>query len=299
MAEDLAGIAMFVAVAEAKGFRAAAKRLGVTAPGLSKAVRRLEEQLGVTLLQRTTRSVRLTEAGERYYAAVRPALDQVRAASLEVGEMADQPRGTVRLNVINAADTLLRGPALAGFLRAYPEVRVELIVRDEPTDIVAEGYDAAVRPGDFIDEDMISVPVSGPLRFLVVGAPAYFAIHPVPEHPRDLINHACLNYRAGPDAPPVRWPFTEDGHDFAVAVKDRVLTNDDALLLRLARDGIGLTLGREEAVRPYIERGELVPVLEEFSRRFAGFYLYYPARRQASPALRALIDHLLQLRQAR
>jgi DNA-binding transcriptional LysR family regulator len=159
--------------------------------------------------------------------------------------------------------------------------------------------------GLFLPVEVRSAPGDQPAAVLthvfVVVDHADRGLHPpaAPGHPRDLADHACLNYRAGPDAPPVRWPFTEDGHDFSVAVRDRVLTNDDALLLRLARDGIGLTLGREEAVRPWIERGELVAVLEEFSGRFAGFYLYYPARRQASPALRALIDYLLQLRQAR
>jgi DNA-binding transcriptional LysR family regulator len=298
MADDLDGIAVFVAVADVKGFRAAGERLGVSGSAVSHALRRLEERLGVPLVRRTTRSVRLTEAGERLYAAVRPALDEVRAAVAAVGEMADQPRGTIRLNVISAADGFLSGPALAGFLASYPDVRVELMVSEAPIDVVAEGYDAAVRPGDFIDQDMISIPVSGPLRFLVVGSPAYFAKYPPPEHPRDLSAHVCINYRAGPGVPPVPWVFTEDGRDFNVAIKDRFLTNDDRLLLRLAREGIALTLGREEAARPYIERGELVSVLDAFFRPFPGFYLYYPARRQASSALRALIDYLLRLRRS-
>jgi DNA-binding transcriptional LysR family regulator len=298
MADDLDGMPIFVAVAEAKGFRAAGERLGVSGSAVSQALRRLEERLGVALVQRTTRSVRLTEAGERLYASVRPALDELRAAVQAVGELADQPRGTLRLLVASAAEIFLGGPTLGGFLKSYPDVRLDLIVSDEPADIVAEGYDAGVRLGEVIDRDMIAVAVSGPLRLLVVGAPAYFASHPAPAHPRDLTAHACINWRAGPGAAPYRWEFTEDGHDFSVAVDARVVTNDISLLLRLALEGIGLTLRDEDTARPYVERGELVLVLEEYCTPFPGFYLYYPQRRHASPALRALVDYLRRMRRS-
>jgi DNA-binding transcriptional LysR family regulator len=298
MADDLDGIAMFVAVVEAKGFRAAGSRLGVSGSTVSHAVRRLEERLGVALVQRTTRSVRLTEAGERYYAAVRRALDEVREAAAAIGELADQPRGTLRLNVASAAESFLNGPTLEGFLKSYPDVRVDLVVSDEPADIVAEGYDAGVRLGEVIDQDMITVPVSGQLRLIVIGAPSYFARHPAPAHPRDLVAHTCINWRVSPGEAPYRWEFSEDGHGFSVAVDARLVTNHLPLLLRLALAGIGLTLGGGEVVRAHIERGELVPVLEEYSPPFSGFYLYYPQRRQASPALRALIDYLIRMRQS-
>lgn len=297
MNDHLDGIAMFVAVAEARGFRAAGQRLGVSGSALSQAVRRLEERLGAALLQRTTRSVRLTEAGERFYAAVRPALDQVRAAAVAVGELADRPRGTLRLSVSGTAVSFLRGPTLQEFLRAYPDVHLDLIVEEEEVDIVAGGYDAGVRLGEVIDQDMIAVPASARQRLLVLGSPAYFAAHPEPAHPRDLAAHPCINWRQGPDAVPYRWEFTEDGHDFAVAVPARVVTNDFVLMMQLASAGIGLTMGMEEIVRPYIDRGELVPVLESYCTPFPGFYLYYPQRRQASPPLRALIDYLLRLKQ--
>lgn len=299
MSSYLEGIAMFVAVVEAKGFRAAGKQLGVSGAAVSQALRRLEERLGVPLVQRTTRSVRLTEAGERLYASVRPALNEVRTAVLAVGEMANQPRGTLRLNVASAAESFLDGRTLADFRREYPEVRLDLIVSDEPADIVEEGYDAGVRLGEVIDQDMITVPVSGQLRLVVVGAPAYFARHPAPAHPRDLVAHDCINWRAGPGEPPYRWEFTERGHDFSVAVHAVILTNDPALNRRLAAAGAGLTLGGDEAVRPYIERGELIAVLEEFSTPFPGFYLYYPQRRQAAAPLRALVNYLLERRRDR
>jgi DNA-binding transcriptional LysR family regulator len=298
MDDDLGGISTFVAVAEAKGFRVAGTRLGVSGSAVSQALRRLEERLGVALVLRTTRSVRLTEAGERLYASVRPALDEVRAAVQAVGEMADEPRGTLRLSVSGSAESFLRGPTLEGFLRAYPQVQLDLIVGRGPADIVAGGFDAGVQLGEMIDQDMIAVPASGRQRLVVVGAPTYLARHGIPAHPRELPSHACISWRAGTGATPYRWEFTEDGHDFSVAFDSRVVTNDIPLMVRLARAGVGLTMLMEEVVRPLIERGELVPVLEEFSTPFPGFYLYYPQRRHTSPSLRALIDYLLRMRQA-
>ncbi len=282
---------MFVAVAEAKGFRAAGERLGVSGSAVSQAMRRLEERLGVALVQRTTRSVRLTPAGERLYAAARDAMAQLNAAVNEVSELGSEPRGTLRLNASSAAESFLNGPLLAGFLEAHPHVRVDLFVSDEPLDIVAEGYDAGIRLGEVIDRDMIAVPVSGDLRLVVVGAPSYFARCEKPKHPRELVDHDCINWHPSADAPPYRWEFTENGRDFSVDVGARVLTNDPTLNVRLARAGAGLALADDRA-REYVTRGELVTVLEEFSTPFPGFYLYYPQRRHASPALRALVDHL-------
>lgn len=293
MADVIDGVPEFVAVVEAGGFRAAGRQLGVSGTALSKALRQLEQRLGVTLLLRTTRSVRLTEAGETFYAAARQALDALQAAAEEVGELADEPRGTLRLNIASGADGFLRGPALPGFLRAYPEVRLDVIVSEEVNDIVAAGYEAAIRLGEVIEQDMVAVPASGPQRMVVVGSPAYFARHPRPRHPRDLGGHACISWRPGPGAPPYRWEFTEPGgEDFSVALPSRVLANDFTLMMRLVTAGLGLTIGMSDGVQPYVERGEVVPVLEEFCPPFAGYYLYYPQRRQASPALRALIGYL-------
>lgn len=293
------GVPEFVAVVEARGFRAAGRQLGVSGTALSKALRQLERRLGVTLLLRTTRSVRLTEAGETFYAAARQALDALRAAAEAVGELADAPRGTLRLNISAGAEGFLRGPVLADFLRAYPDVRLDIIVDEDVGDIVAAGYDAGIRLGEVIEQDMIAVPASGPQRLVVVGSPAYFARHPRPEHPRELAGHACINWRPGPDAPPYRWEFTEPGGaDFSVAVPARAIANNFSLMMRLVTAGLGLTMGMSDGVQPYIDRGEAVAVLEEFCPPFPGYYLYYPQRRQASPALRALIDYLLRLRRA-
>lgn len=299
--DDLDGMTLFATVAEAQSFREAGDRLGVTASAVSQAVRKLEERVGVALLQRTTRSVRLTAAGERLYAAVRPALDEVRAAVVAVGELGDEPRGTLRLHVSAGADAVLAGPLMAGFLTAHPQVALDVLVSDARVDIVAEGYDAGIQLGEVIARDMVAVPVSGDLRLVVVGTPSYFARHPTPRHPRDLVDHVCLNWHPAADAPPYRWEFTEPGpdgpRDFAVAVPSRVLSNDPAFNLRLARAGVGLTLTTEARVRDALARGELVAVLQEFCEPFPGHYLYYPQRRHVSPALRALIDHLRRARQ--
>jgi DNA-binding transcriptional LysR family regulator len=299
MPDDLNAMAVFVAVAETRGFRAAGERLGVSGSAVSQALRRLEERLGVALVQRTTRSVHLTEAGDKLYATARPALEELRTAVAAVAELSDEPRGTLRLHVAGAAESFLSGELLARFLAAHPHVQLDLLVSDEPVDVVAEGYDGGIRLGEVIDRDMIAVPVSGDLRLVVVGSPSYFARRKPPRHPRELVEHDCINWHPTASAPPYRWEFTENGRDFSVDVRARVLTNDPSLNVRLARAGAGLTLGDQNRVRDGVASGELVAVLEEFSTPFPGFYLYYPQRRHASPALRALVAHLRPAKQKR
>lgn len=292
MPDALDKLIPFVAVAEAKGFRAAGQRLGISGSAVSQSLRLLEERLGVALVHRTTRSVSLTEAGRRLYAEVRPALDDLRAAVAAVSELGDVPRGTLRMHVAGAAEHFLAAPIFAAFLNGHPHIQVDLFVSDEPVDIVAAAYDAGIRLGEVIDRDMIAVPISGDLRLVVVGAPSYFARHKKPRHPRELVDHQCINWHPTAEAPPYRWEFTEDGRDFAVDVRARVLTNSPALNVRLCAAGAGLTLADDSRSRDGIARGELVAVLEDFSTPFPGFYLYYPERRQASPALRAFVEYL-------
>lgn len=294
--DDLNGMAVFAALAEAGNFRVAGERLGVSASAVSQSLRRLEARLGVALVRRTTRSVHLTEAGERLSAEVRPALEQVRAAAAAVGALGDAPRGTLRLHVSTGADDVLAGPVLADFLAAHPHVRLAVDVGDAPLDIVAAGYDAGIELGEVIARDMVAVPVSGEMRLAVVGAPAYFARHPAPAHPRDLVAHECIAWHPAPGAPAYRWEFSDGGREFSVAPPVRVLTTDGALLVRLARAGVGLAMVFEGRVRALIARGALVAVLEEYSAPFPGFSLYYPQRRHASPALRALVDYLRRTR---
>jgi len=296
MPNELDGMATFVAVAEARGFRAASQRLGVTHSAVSQAVRRLEERLGVALVRRTTRSIHLTDAGERLYAALRPALDEVRAAVAAVGELGDEPRGLLRIHSASAAETMFGESLLTGFLTAYPHIQLDLVVSDAPVDIVADGYDAGIQLGEVIDRDMIAVPVTGDLRLTIVGSPDYLARRGVPKHPRDLTSHDCLNWHPTVESPPYKWEFSENGRDFSVTVPARVLSTHAVLNRRFAIAGLGLTLAFRVNVQDAIDRGELVSVLDKFCVPFPGYYLYYPQRRQASRALRAFIDHLQRWR---
>ena len=295
----LDGLDVFVAVAEAKNFRIAGERLGVSASAVSQALRKLEERLGVALVRRTTRSVGLSEAGQQFYSAVRPALEEVETALTAVGELGNVPSGTLRLLVGTAADGLLGGSILSSFLKANQMVMLDIVVSDAVGDIVAEGYDAGIQIGEVINRDMIAIPVTGDIRMTVVGAPSYFERHPKPRHPRDLVNHQCLNWRPGAGAPPYRWEFTDEGREIVVEVPSRVLSTDSAVNIRLARAGLGLAIVYEDQVREEVARRELIPVLKEFCEPFPGYYLFYPQRRHASRALRALIDHLLSMRGAR
>ena len=296
MEADLAGITVFVNVAEARSFRVASERLGVTRSAVSQAIRRLEERIGVALVQRTTRSVHLTEAGERLYRAVSPALEDVSTAIKAVGELRDQPSGMLRLTVSSIAEQFLSGSLLAGFLAAYPDIRLDITVTDEEFDIVAEGFDAGVRLGEVIEQDMIALPVSDEQRQMVMASPDYLARHEAPAHPRDLPKHHCIGWRPSPQVAPYRWEFTESGRDFAVDVNPRVTTNDMRVMIRLACAGAGLTFGMEETFRPYIASAELIPLLEKFCPPFPGFYLYYPTRRNVPLKLRVLINYLHQRR---
>jgi len=296
MLHDLQAVTVFVAVAEARSFRVAADRLGVTRSAVSQAVRKLENRIGVALLLRTTRSVSLTEAGTRLYDAVSPALGEVDAAVRAAGDRRARPSGLLRLAVSSIAEDFLSGPLLASFLEAHPDIRLDVVVTDVEFDIVAEGYDAGVRLGEVIAQDMVVVPVSESQRQLVVASPSYLARHGVPGHPRELSGHRCIGWRADPGLPPYRWEFGAEGHEFAVAVEPEATTNDMWLMIRLACAGAGLTFGMEATFRPFIDRGELVPVLQEYSPSFPGFYLYFPSRRHLAPKLRALVDHLRRWR---
>jgi len=294
MQPDLNALAVFSLVAEERSFRAAADRLGVTRSAVSQVIRRLEETMGIALVQRTTRSVSLTEAGQQLFDQVVPAIADMQAAVEETGSLNGRPRGQLRLAVSSIAERFLAGPFLAGFAAAHPDIRIDLVVTDEQFDIVAEGYDAGVRLGEVIEQDMIAVSVSGLQRQLAVAAPSYLAAHGRPGHPRELADHRCVGWRPAPGVAPYRWEFAEAGGEFSVAVAPEITTNDMGLMIKLALSGAGITFGMEESFLPWLRRGELEAVLEDYCPRFPGFYLYYPSRRNLAPKLRALIDHLRQ-----
>ncbi|THV15315.1 LysR family transcriptional regulator [Rhizobium rhizophilum] len=292
MMHDLNALAVFAVVADEKSFRAAADRIGVTRSAVSQSIRKLEETLGIALVARTTRSVSLTEAGERLYAQIAPSLAEMNDALEATANLRGKPRGQLNLAVSSIAESFLSGPLLARFTNDHPDVKLHVTVTDEEFDIVAEGYDAGVRLGEVIAQDMIAVPVSGNLRQLAVASPAYLAEFGQPAHPRDLANHRCIGWRSGLQVAPYRWEFAENGKEFSVAVADTITTTDMALMVKLAIAGAGITFGMEDSFEAPLRRGELVPVLEAYCPSFQGFYLYYPSRRNMAPKLRALIDHL-------
>ena len=282
MNPDLNLLPLFLAVAEEHNFRAAA---------VSQAVRRLEDAFGTALVMRTTRSVRLTEAGERLHEALSRPLAEIGAALEEIAAES-APSGLLRVAVTSIAERFLSGPLIADFAVAHPGVTLDITVTDAEFDIVAAGYDAGVRLGEVIEQDMIAIPVTGPQRELVVAAPAYLARQGAPLHPRDLVRHRCIGWRPAPNVAPYRWEFVENGQPFDVAVEAQITTNDLRLMLRTAIAGGGITFSPEEVLRPHIDSGELVPLLEAYLPPFPGFFLYFPQRRNLAPKLRALIEHV-------
>ncbi len=282
---------LFLAVAEERNFRAAADRLGVTRSAVSQGMRRLEDGFGAVLVTRTTRAVRLTEAGERLYETLSRPMTDI-AAALEGADVDTSPRGKLKIAVTSIAEPFLSGPLVASFAEAHPRVTIDITVTDEEFDIVAAGFDAGVRLGEVIEQDMIAVPLRGPVREAVVAAPAYIAAHGAPSHPRDLAQHRCIGWRSSPDIAPHHWDFAEDGVPFKLAIEPQITTNDLRLMLRCALAGGGITFATEETFRPHIESGALVSLLEDYLPPFPGFYLYFPSRRNMPPKLRALIAHL-------
>lgn len=294
---DLNLLPVFIAVAEEGNFSGAAARLGVTRSAVSQGIRRLEDAFGTMLVMRTTRSVNLTEAGERLRHSLSLPLSSIEAAFEDIASDS-MPRGLLRIAVTSIAEEFLSGPLIASFAAAHPAVTVDIVVTDEEFDIVAAGYDAGVRLGEVIENDMIAVPLTGTQRERVVASPDYLAANGAPVHPRELIHHRCIGWRPSPDVAPYRWPFEENGRAFDLAIEPQITTNDLRLMLRLALAGGGITIATQETFRPYIETGELVSLLDDFLPQFPGFYLYFPQRHNIAPKLRALIDHVRQWRQS-
>lgn len=292
---DMNLLPLFLAVAEEDNFRAAADRLGVTRSAVSQGVRRLEDAFGTTLVTRTTRSVRLTGAGERLREALSQPLSEI-AAALDRVAGEDEPRGLLRIAVTSIAEQFLSGPLIASFAQTHPKVTIDITVTDDEFDIVAAGFDAGVRLGEVIEQDMIAVPLTGDQRELAVAAPAYLAVHGTPAHPRELVHHRCIGWRRAPNVAPYRWEFEENGVPFDVAVEPQITTNDLRFMLRSALCGAGITFATEDTFRPFVETGELVPLLQDFLPPFPGFFLYFPQRRNMAPKMRALIEHIRRSR---
>jgi len=288
---DLSTLAVFLAVAEERSFTRAAKRLGVSPSAMSHAIRGLEEDIGVRLLSRTTRSVAPTEAGERLLTRLRPARTDVQDVLDQLSGLRDKPVGRVRLLVPRLAGTTVLGPKLAKFTHDYPDVVLDITADDSRLDIVAGGFDAGIHFGEYIQKDMIAVRVSKDHRAAIVGAPAYFESHPKPKTPHDLLSHKCVNFRHG-SAGVYRWEFDKGKKSLSVAVNGPLIVDDVETLVRAAIDGVGLAFVSDERVSPQLASGELIRVLEDWCQPFPGFFLYYPSRRQQPAALAALINAL-------
>lgn len=288
---DLNVLASFLAVAEERSFTKAARRVGVSRSALSHAVRGLEERVGVRLLSRTTRSVAPTDAGEQLIARLRPALGDVNAVLDEIAGLRERPSGRVRLVMPRLAAKMVLTPKLEVFAQQYPEVVLEVTTDDSPLDLVARRFDAGIHLGEFIERDMIAVRVSPDHRAAIVGAPRYFESHPRPKSPRDLTDHRCINITMGSSGV-YRWEFDNAGQSLVVGVNGPLIIDDIDVSVRAAVAGIGLAYTFEEHVRRELEDGTLVRVLEDWCEPFAGFFLYYPSRRQHPAALTALIETL-------
>jgi len=293
MKTDLGDLNAFVAVARAGGFRDAARAGNVSASGLSEAVRRLEAQLGVRLLNRTTRSVKATEAGERLLERLAPALNDVEAALDVVNGFRDRPAGTLRLNVPVSAARLVLPDIVPAFLAAYPDIRLEVIAEDSFVDVLAAGCDAGIRYDERLEQDMVALPIGPRMqRFATAAAPAYLDARGRPTHPRELTRHACLRGRFSSGAI-VPWEFERDGEIVRVEPSGPLLVRAGTavdLAVAAAIAGTGIIYLFEDWLRPYLDSGALEPVLEPWWQPFSGPFLYYPGRRFVPAPLRAFID---------
>ncbi|TJV24951.1 MAG: LysR family transcriptional regulator [Mesorhizobium sp.] len=290
--DNLNELTAFLAVAREESFTRAAAKLGVSQSALSHTVRALEERLGVRLLTRTTRSVSPTEAGERLARTVGPRLDEIEAEIAALSALREKPAGTIRITAgEHAADAIL-WPALAKFLPDYPDIKVEIIVDYSLTDIVAERYDAGVRLGEQVARDMIAVRIGPDMRMAVVGSPAYFAKWPKPRTPQDLTTHNCINLRLPTYGGLYAWEFEKAGRELKVRVEGQLVFNTSALRMNAVLAGLGLAYLPEEQVTALLADGRLVRVLADWCAPFPGYHLYYPSRRQATPAFSLLVDAL-------
>jgi DNA-binding transcriptional LysR family regulator len=290
--DELGDLTAFLAVAEERSFTRAAARLGTSQSSLSQTVRRLETRLGLRLLARTTRSVAATEAGDQLIETLRPAFDEIDAKLTALSELREKPAGTIRITTSQHAAEAILWPAVARLLLNYPDLRVELSIDATLTDVVAERYDAGIRLGEQVAKDMIAVRIGPDIRMAVVGAPSYFAERPAPKTPHDLNHHTCINIRLPTLGGLYPWEFRKNGRELNVRVDGRLVFNEMPMVLRAAIEGFGLACVLEEQAAHLIAEGRLVRVLADWCPPFSGYHLYYPNRRQHSPAFALLVEAL-------
>ncbi|MCZ8158556.1 MAG: LysR family transcriptional regulator [Rhizobiaceae bacterium] len=293
MARDgINDLSVFLAIAREHSFTRAAAKLGVSPSALSHSVRLLEERLGIRLLTRTTRRVSLTEAGERLLKSIQPHFDGIEAALSQLTELRDKPAGLVRITAGEHAAGSIIWPTIERLLPEYPDIKFEITSDSALTDIVAERYDAGVRLGEQLDADMVAVRISPDMRMVTVASPSYLKRHGKPEAPQDLTSHACINLRLPTYGGYLVWEFEKEGREVKVRVDGPLAFNNSVLAMRAACAGAGIGHFLEDHALAEIRAGRLVPVLDDWSPPFAGYHLYYPSRRQMSPAFAVVVDAL-------
>lgn len=290
--ETISDLVAFLTVARERSFTRAAAQLGVSPSALSQTVRRLEERIGVRLLTRTTRSVSPTEAGDRLLSNIGPDFDHIWSELDALSELRHKPSGMIRITAADHAARIVLWPALSAFLKDYPDINVEVNIETALTDIVADRFDAGIRLGEAIAKDMIAVPIGPDLRMVVVGSPDYFARRNGPRTPQDLADHDCINFRFPASGGLYVWDFEKGGRELKVRVEGQLTFNNVAMVYKAVLDGFGLAFLPEDEVTEAVADGRLVQVLDDWTPPFPGYHLYYPSRRQQSPAFALLVDAL-------
>ena len=273
-------------------FRAAARQLGMSTSAVSSAVAGLEARLKARLFHRTTRSVALTEAGQRYVQRIAPAVAEIRGANEEINSQPEAPAGTLRINAPGDAVLMIFEPLLLEYLHRHPRMNLDIVSEARLIDIVADGFDAGIRLAEAVPQDMVSVPLSEELRMLIVGSPAYFAEHGKPKTPQDLAHHTCINMRFATLGNVYAWEFEKGSREVNVKVEGQLTVNDIAVIRQGALNGVGIAFMPEDVAQPGVDAGKLVRVLADWTPPFPGYYLYYPSRRQQSPAFALLVEAL-------
>ncbi|OLB29002.1 MAG: LysR family transcriptional regulator [Acidobacteria bacterium 13_2_20CM_58_27] len=290
--ENFNDLQAFLVVARSRSFTKAAAQLGVSPSALSHSMRGLEERLGIRLLTRTTRSVSATEAGERLLRTVGPRFEEVEAELAALNELRQKPAGTIRITAGDHPAVTILYPKLAKVLSKYPDVKVEINMEGGLIDIAAQRHDAGVRLGEQVARDMVSVRIGPDVRFAVVGTKSYFAKHAIPKMPQDLVGHSCINLRLPTHGGLWAWEFERNGRELKVRVDGQLIFNNIFQVRDAVLDGFGLAYIPEDLAQPYLSKGQLVWVLEEWSPPWSGYHLYYPSRRQSSPAFALIVDAL-------
>lgn len=290
--DQLNGLIALKAVAEKRNFTLGAEVLGISPSAISQAIRQLEKRLGVTLLSRTTRSTNLTEAGQKFLKEASPAIDQILIAMNNVGSYAEKPSGKLRINLPRVAYPDILEPLVTSFIKKFPDITVELYFEDELSDLVEGGFDAGIRLTELTAKDMVAFKLFGPIKHVVVASPKYLNKMGRPKHPKDLLNHNCLNFRFGRASIYDRWEFEQKGKEFQVQVQGSMISNDSTALHNAALNDIGVIYSIKEMIEDKLKSGKLEIILEQYACKGDGFYFYYPKSSQVLPKLRAFINHI-------